>query len=141
MGFITLFDIYYDSQSGDDDRNGTDDKDRAKAMFKQNSKRDPFKQFIKDLNGKNIDIDESFVKYNKKIDDDYAPIISKVKFRLSRATEENSSYISLTDMGTYNYDSQLLNSINIPKWFLNGDDPSTFINNFLSAIENTTLPT
>ena len=55
-------------------------------------------------------------------------------------TEENSSYISLTDIGTFNYDSQLLNSINIPKWFLNGDDPSTFINNFLSAIEKTTLP-
>ena len=139
--YHTLFDIYRDNQSGDDDENGTDDKDRAKTMFERNSKRNPFKQFITDLNGKNIDIDELFVKYNKEIDKDYAPIISKVKFRLRNDTAEIPSYISLTDIGTYNYDSQLLNSINIPKWFLNGDDPSTFINNFLRAIENTTLPT
>jgi len=141
FALFTLFDIYYYNQSGDNDGLfGDDDKDRAKAMFERNSKRNPFKQFIKDLNNGDIDIDESFVKYNKKIDDDYAPIISKVKFRLRNDTEENSSYISLTDIGTFNYDSQLLNSINIPKWFLNGDDPSTFINNFLSAIEKTTVP-
>ncbi len=141
FALFTLFAIYYYNQSGDNDGLfGDDDKDRAKAMFKQNSKRDPFKQFIKDLNNGDIDIDESFVRKQQEIDKDYAPIISKVKFRLRNDTEENSSYISLTNIGTYNYDSQLLNSINIPKWFLNGDDPSTFINNFLSAIEKTTLP-
>ncbi len=134
----SLFDVYHDSQSGDNDGwFGEDDKGRVKSMFQERAKIPTHKTFIKTLNT------EVYKNKIGGVDTEYAPIISRVRFKLGDYGKEDSKdlpYVLLQDKGTPNYISSFIPDLQLPKWFLKNSSSSEFITKFLEEIESVPVP-
>ena len=133
----TLFQRYYDIQSGDNDGLlGDDDKDRVKAIFKQKAKEQVYEDFInKDLTPQ--ENKEAGIYSNLKIDKDYAPIISGVRFKETLSKTDFISYYELQEKNApAPYLKDFLNEakLKLPNWFLGDDVPAFFLSRFMTGI-------
>ena len=132
-----LFDVYVTPLSGGY-RLGFGDEEKAQKMLQERAKIPIYKEFISTINKEVFNNSAT-----KAVDAEYAPIISRVRFKLAdygKEESKDSPYVLLKDHGTQNYINKFVPDFQLPKWFLEGSSPSHFIRDFLNEIEKVPIP-
>tara|TARA_Y100000004_G_scaffold54648_1_gene60913 strand:+ start:1376 stop:4747 length:3372 start_codon:yes stop_codon:yes gene_type:complete len=138
--FQTIKDIYWDSQKWGSE--GT-----AKTMSKNMTKNNLIKDFIPTLtNGFKRNGGNNVFIYpkNTNINEKYAPIIARARFKLGDYGDKNTEpqqYFQLEDIGTPGLNvSNFISPLKIPMWFVN-NDPNKFLRDLIMFVDMVDIPT